>query len=215
LNIFVTLDRNYLNPLKVMLGSLFLNNSGQKFDIYLAASGIQHEDLNGLKRLNFGGEVNYHFLEIQDEWFEDAPVGRYYSKAMYYRLLAAQILPDSLDRALYLDPDILVINRINALYDMDLGEKLYAAAMHKGVIGISAPLSKMRLPDYDADEYFNSGVLMMNLQKIREDVKAHDIYEYVRKNAQALLLPDQDILNGLYASRIQPIDESIWNYDAR
>lgn len=66
MNIFVTLDRNYLDPLKVMLGSLFLNNADEDFDIYLAADGITESDLIGLDRLCFDGHVNYHFIEIRD-----------------------------------------------------------------------------------------------------------------------------------------------------
>ena len=58
-------------------------------------------------------------------------------------------------------------------------------------------------------------MLLMNLPKIREEVHADDIFSYVKKNRQLLLLPDQDILNGLYGERILPVDESLWNYDAR
>ncbi|MGN0185463.1 MAG: glycosyltransferase family 8 protein [Aristaeellaceae bacterium] len=215
MNVFVTLDRNYLNPLRVMLGSMFLNNPGECFDMYIAADGIAAEDLHGLEALCLRGDVRYHFLEIQDEWFADAPTVRYYSRAMYYRLLAAQLLPESIDRILYLDPDILVIGSLRPLYELELGDQLYAAAMHRGLIGISAPMSRLRLPDYEADSYFNSGVLLMNLPQIRREVRPQDVFDYVEKNRAALILPDQDVLNGLYGARILPVDESIWNYDAR
>jgi len=49
---------------------------------------------------------------------------------MYYRLLAFKFLPEELDRILYLDPDILVINPIDELYNMDIDNYLYAAAYH-------------------------------------------------------------------------------------
>lgn len=215
MNIFVTLDRNYMKPLRVMLGSMYLNNPGEDFDIYIAADGIEPHDLFGLDRLCIGGKVDYHFLQVDDALFESAPVIRYYSKAMYYRLLAAQLLPGDLDRALYLDPDILVIGRLRTLYNVELGDSLYAAAMHRGLTGISAPLSKVRIPDYEGNAYFNSGVLLMNLKLLRQEANPQAIFDYVQKHRQALLLPDQDVLNGMYAARILPIDESIWNYDAR
>ena len=44
MNILVTLDRNYLPPLRVMLGSLFLNNPGETFSIYLVGDGLTEED---------------------------------------------------------------------------------------------------------------------------------------------------------------------------
>ena len=48
MNILVTLDRNYLLPLRVMLGSLYLNNPGEVFDIYLVGDGLTAEDWAGL-----------------------------------------------------------------------------------------------------------------------------------------------------------------------
>lgn len=215
MNIFVTLDRNYLEPLKVMLGSLLLNNFGAQIDLYLACGDIEESDLKGLRALCIGGSIHFHFLEIDRALFAQAPTGRYYSQAMYYRLLAAQLLPDTLDRALYLDPDVLVINDLRPLYDLDMADCLYAAAMHRGLIGISAPLSKIRLNDYEADEYYNSGVLLMNLPALRREAHPEDIFDYVEKNRQTLILPDQDVLNALYGTRIFTIDERLWNYDAR
>ena len=54
---------------------------------------------------------------------------------MYYRLLAAQFLPDHLHRILYLDPDILVINSLRPLWETDLKGNLFAAAAHTGKTG--------------------------------------------------------------------------------
>ena len=59
-------------------------------------------------------------VSVPEDLFAAAPVVRYYSRAMYYRLLAAQLLPAGVDRVLYLDPDILVINALRPLYDTDL-----------------------------------------------------------------------------------------------
>ena len=73
-----------------------------------------------------------HPLEVPDGLFTDAPVVRYYSRAMYYRLLAGSLLPRQLNRILYLDPDILVINPLRPLWEMDLEGRLFAAAAHTG-----------------------------------------------------------------------------------
>ena len=51
MNILVTLDRNYLHPLRVMLGSLYLNNPGEAFDVYLVGDGLTAEDLASLEAL--------------------------------------------------------------------------------------------------------------------------------------------------------------------
>ena len=135
---------------------------------------------------------------------------------MYYRLLSAQVLPEKLDRVLYLDPDVLVINPVRPLYDTDLEGNLMAAATHTGLLaGITDPVNRVRLENYEAEAYYNSGVLLMDLEAMRREVRPSDIFDYAREHADILLLPDQDILNGLYGARILGVDDSLWNYDAR
>ena len=214
MNILVTLDRNYLQPLRVMLGSLYLNNPGETFDVYLVGDGLTAEDWAGLEAL-CGPRGALHPVAVPAELFAAAPVVRYYSRAMYYRLLAGQLLPRSLDRVLYLDPDILVINPLRPLYDTDLEGKLMAASIHRGLTDISSRVNRLRLENYEAEAYYNSGVLVMDLSAMRREVRPGDIFDYAREHADILLLPDQDVLNGLYGGQILGVDDSLWNYDAR
>lgn len=215
MNILVTLDRNYLTALNVMLHSLFLNNPGERFHIYMAADGLTSQDLEHIQARCARFDSTLHPIAVQEQWFANAPTIRYYSRAMYYRLLAAQMLPAQLERVLYLDPDILVIGQVRAVYETQFRDELYAAAMHRGLTNVSGRVNKLRLPNNETDSYFNSGVLLMNLPQIRCEVRPEDIFRYAERYRAALILPDQDILNGLYAKRILPLDESYWNYDAR
>jgi len=75
-------------------------------------------------------------------------------------------------------------------------------------------VNKIRLNTYETDGYFNSGVLLMNLRAQRNEIREEDIFRYVSEHKLELILPDQDILNGLYGSRIMPLDDSLYNYDA-
>lgn len=213
MNILVTLDKNYLEPLKVLITSLLLNNPGEFFDIYVASDDLTDDDLADVQRLCSRYESRIYLIRVEDDLFANAPTLRYYSRAMYYRLLAAQMLPKELDRILYLDPDMLVINPIRPLYETDMGDNLYAACIHKGLVNISKPVNQVRLSTYESEGYYNSGMLLMNLPAIREKVHASDIFAYAEKNRQLLVLPDQDILNGLYGKRILSLDERLWNYD--
>lgn len=215
MNIFFTLDRNYLLPLRVMLFSMLMNNPGESFHIYFAGEGFFPEDWDSLRTLCGHFDAEVHPVTVDERWFDAAPTFRYYSRAMYYRLLAAQMLPDTLDRILYLDPDMLVIGALRPLYDTELGDYLYAASVHRGLVDIATPVNKIRLSTQDADGYFNSGMLLMNLPEIRKHVHPQDIFTYVEQNRPLLVLPDQDVLNGLYGHRIMELDEKIYNYDAR
>jgi lipopolysaccharide biosynthesis glycosyltransferase len=213
MNILVTLNSNYLKPLRVMLKSLFLNNREEKFSIYLMHSALTTEELGELNSYIDNHDSRLTAINIEDDYFADAPVLYHYTKEMYYRLLAHKFLPEDLDRILYLDPDILIINPIKELYYMDIEEYLYAAAYHD-IISVKE-INKLRLKPYDIDAYYNSGVLLMNLKLHRQLIDEKGIFEFVEKNHYKLIMPDQDILNALYAKKIKSIDEKLYNYDVR
>lgn len=145
--------------------------------------------------------------------FTDAPVSKQYPKEMYYRLLAPFFMPDDLHRILYLDPDILVINPLRPLWETDMKGNLFAGAAHTGKTELANNINQLRLGTNHP--YFNSGVLLMDLDRGRKEISADIIFDYTRKHTKELLLPDQDVLNAMYGARILEIDDSIWNYDAR
>ena len=116
---------------------------------------------------------------------------------MYYRLLASHILPASLKRVLYLDPDILVINPLRPLWDLDLQGNVFAAASHIGVVDVMNGINRIRLKT--EQDYYNSGVMLMDLEAARVLVQPEAIFQYVRDHENELLLPDQDVFNSLYS----------------
>jgi len=213
MNVLVTLNSNYIKPLKVMLYSLFRNNQSESFTIYLMHSSLHEQELKDLRQFveRLGNQL--HVIYIDDHYFKDAPTLLHYTKEMYYRLLAFKFLPKELDRILYLDPDILVINSIRELYDTELDDYLYAAAYHDK-IGLKE-VNKVRLNAFDIDAYYNSGVLLMNLTLQRQLIDENIIYEFVEQNRSKLIMPDQDIMNVLYSKQIKSLDERLYNYDVR
>ncbi len=213
MNILVTLDSNYIKPLRVMLKSLFLNNPCEKFNIYLLHTSLKKKELEDLKFFieTHGSKLNV--IDVDENCFSEAPVLFHYTKEMYFRLLAYQLLPKDLDRILYLDPDILVLNPVRKLYETDIKEYLYAAAYHDKIS--IKEINKIRLYPYEINAYYNSGVLLMNLELLRNEADDKEIYRFVDENRAKLIMPDQDILNALYAKRIKGLNELYYNYDAR
>ena len=132
---------------------------------------------------------------------------------MYYRLLASHLLPKLLKRVLYLDPDILVINPLRPLWETDLQGKLFAAAAHTGKTELANSVNQLRLGT--EQDYYNSGVLLMDLEAGRREIVPQEIFQYVEQHRKELILPDQDILNALYSKKILPLEDALWNYDAR
>jgi len=213
LNILVTLNSNYIKPLKIMLKSLFINNPKEDFSIYIMHSSLTALELQDIRSLVENHGHRLFEISVKGGYFDEAPVVKHYSKEMYYRLLAARFLPQDMDRILYLDPDILIINSIRELYDTCLGDCLYAAAYHDRVSVKS--INRLRLRPYEIEEYYNSGVLLCNLPRQREVINEKEIFDFVEKNKSTLILPDQDILNALYSKSIKPVDEILYNYDPR
>lgn len=213
MNILVTLDSNYIKPLKTMLISLFLNNPSETFTIFLMHSRLRDEEVEEIQANAeaYGNKVKN--IKISDETFADAPVLFHYTKEMYFRLLAYKLLPEDLDRILYLDPDILVINPIREFYDSDFEGNLYAAAYHN--IASIKEINKIRFRPYKIEAYYNSGILLMNLELLRREADEGVIYRFIEENRQKLVMPDQDILNAVYAKKIKSLDEKLYNYDTR
>lgn len=211
--LLATLDRNYLPQLQVLLTSVAVNNPGEKFFLYLLHSAIPEEDLAGVQRQCAGYGYGFLPVRVGEDLFRQAPVTRQYPREMYYRLLAPHLLPATVDRVLYLDPDILVINPLRPLWETDLQGHLFAAAAHTGRAELANGVNQMRLGT--GRDYYNSGVLLMDLEAGRREVVPQALFDYVARHSRELLLPDQDVLNALYSERIYPLEDVRWNYDAR
>lgn len=212
MNLLFSIDDRFWRQMLTVLNSIRLNSQPRPLDVYV----IQSQELVHTPEIRKTCELwgmNYHPIIIRDEEFDQAPVTDRYPKTIYYRLLAHQYLPKQLHRILYLDADVLCINDIGPLYDTDLDGYLYASAIHTGLTGTTEVINKIRLQNFDADGYYNSGVLLMNLDLIRQRVHAEDIYEYIREHV--LLLPDQDVLNALYGKDIKTVPDQLYNFDAR
>ena len=213
INILVTLNGKYLPPLQVLLTSLRTAHPDELLTVWLLHSGIAPGALEMVERQCGRLGMTLHCLTVDRAVFDSAPVTRQYPQEMYYRLLAGCFLPPELDRVLYIDPDILVLNSLRPLWETPLEGRLFAAASHTGKTGLMNNINQVRLGT-DC-KYFNSGVLLIDLNAARAQVRPQDIFRYAEEKGKALLLPDQDILNALYGERTMELDDTLWNYDAR
>ncbi len=211
--LLTTLDQNYIPQLQVLLTSIHINNPKETFSLFLLHSGILQNALNAVWQQCEAYGYLFKPIRVKDSLFQGAPVTRQYPKEMYYRLLAAHLLPESVARVLYLDPDILVINSIRPLWQTDLSGNLFAAAAHTGKTELANSVNQLRLGT--EHDYYNSGVLLMDLERARQEIKASELFRYVEQHRIALVLPDQDVLNALYGNKILPLEDVLWNYDAR
>ncbi|MDR1769791.1 MAG: glycosyltransferase family 8 protein [Hungatella sp.] len=213
INLLVTFDKNYIKPFQTMLMSLLNNNPREILHVWLLHSAIPQEELQALEEYCSLHCVPLTPLQIDRAMFQNAPISKRYPQEMYYRLLAPHLLPVSVEKILYLDPDILVINPIRPLWEMGLNGNAFAAASHTGITEIMNDINRVRLGT--EHDYYNTGVMLMDLTKAREIVRPDDIFQCVSEHETDLLLPDQDVFNYLYGQNTLQVDDTIWNYDAR
>lgn len=215
MNVLVTCNENYLPPLKTMLWSLFKSNGGELFTIYFMHNNMAE---NRLEELDLFIKRNGHeFFPIDGSslFEEETTVNRYYSIEMYYRLLAPFVLPDEVDRILYLDPDIINLNPVSDFYHQDFNGNLFVATTHDYLTKWIQPINNIRLNTLESKGYFNTGILLMNLPAIRLSKTKEDIFSGIELNKNRLLLPDQDVFNHLYWDAILEADWRIYNLDPR
>jgi len=209
MNVLVTLNSNYLKQLTVMLTSLIQSNPGIHFIVYIAHTSMTRQDFAFINQHVDTSICTIVEIKIPADLFNDAPITRRYPKEMYYRIFAPQYLPKDLDRILYLDPDLVVINSLHELYNIDLRENLFAAA--SDVYEPLEKLNKLRLRMPKNSTYVNSGVMMLNLSLLRQQQNILEVFDYIKEYKNRLVFPDQDVINGLYCGRTLVVNPRIYN----
>ena len=204
-NLFFACDDGYIPFLAVTLASIKKHRSpARDYSIRVLNTGIseRHKEriLDSVAELGF----NIEFVDITkkvEEISEKLHTRDYYSKSTYYRLFIPELYP-SLDKALYLDCDIAVLTDIAELYDTELGNNLVGAAADGFVQCIE------RLHGYVTErvgvdkpsDYFNAGVLLMNLKEMRKADFGGKFVELISK-VTFEVAQDQDYLNALCKGR--------------
>ncbi|MGN1349282.1 MAG: glycosyltransferase family 8 protein, partial [Acutalibacteraceae bacterium] len=192
MNILVTIDKNYLPPLKVMLVSMGESNKDvDVIDVYIAHSNLTEEDIRPLvEATDCFKNIHIHSLKVPDRFFADTPVIERLPKESFYRLIAFAILPETVERCIYIDPDTYILRSLKPLYDTDMGDCFIGAGSH--TYSYIEKLNHVRLKMGKDSKYINSGIMLMDLKKMREHTSVEEIMQYLDENIQKLFLGDQD-----------------------
>lgn len=145
INLLFTLDANYLPRLHVVLTSIRLNNQDEDFCVYLMHRSLSRSELDEIARRCDAYGWKFTPVAVDESLFAEAPVTKQYPQEMYYRLLAGHLLPPEVERVLYLDPDILVINPLRPLWETALGDHLFAGCAHTGKTELVSSVNRVRL----------------------------------------------------------------------
>ena len=215
MNILVAVNQKYVPQLKTLLFSLGQNNP-QKNNIYLMSSELKQ---NTIEELTLFAEnrcnSSLHILAVDPEQFKNAKILSHFSVEMYYRIFAVEYLPSDMDRILWLDADIIVKESISEFYQSDFKGKSLVVCSHRELDENyqAATIDAVKRLGLNSDtEYFNSGVILMNLEKMRKEFDSEKTFRLIEAYRECLVYPDQDILNLLYEKDVRYEDKMIYNY---
>lgn len=202
--IFAT-NNNFCQHAAVAIASLLDNNKHHDIVIHLFCIDVAKENILKITSIanNYNKEIKvYH---INKDTFKEFPNPGNYSLATYLRLITATLLPN-IEKALYLDCDLVVNGDIIELWNIDLTG--YGAAGVPDAI-LSHNIIKDYIGyDFIKEGYFNAGVLLLNLKYWRENDIQNKFFSFL-KNHNARL-NDQDAINAVLHGKIKEIHPK-WN----
>ncbi len=218
-SVFFASDDKYLPYLEVSLSSLFENcDRDARYDVHILSSGISKGGIREVRR-TVGNNIK---ITVDDVSEYIAPIKEalgvrlrdYYSESIYYRLFIASMYPE-LHRAVYLDSDVVLLDDVARLYNAPLDGCILGAVTDESVISnpVFCDYVKSYIGTKDERDYFNSGVLVMDLDKFREERLLEKFLYLLREYNFHTVAPDQDYLNYLTAGKVKYLSAG-WNKHA-
>ena len=202
MDIVACTDKWFVMPTGVMMYSVCVNNPDVDIVFHIiiddSVTGKGMRDLVETVTVFEGKSIAFYHVDVTKfPSFPCVTTRTAITQAAYYRLMLSEILPQTIRKVLYMDGDIIVRHSLLPLWNTDL--KGYAVGAMPDIIGIeySGEFSK-RLNYPSQFGYFNSGVLLVNLEYWREHRVVRDFMRYIQEHADILIFPDQDILNALF-----------------
>lgn len=150
--------------------------------------------------------ITINIVQIENNIFDDGYEVLHISKAMYYRLMVPQLIPQY-KKIIYLDCDLIVKKSLSELYDIDLKDNWVAGGNDYPGLELRKYIEDVL--ELDSSMYINSGVLLINSDKFLENNVAEKCAELLQRRKD-FLYPDQDAINTVCRGHIYNLDNA-WN----
>lgn len=212
LPVVFTADRRYLPHFATAMVSFLENNPGNH-QIFLVSEEIVDEELEELREiLSERYASSLVLIPILPQVLEGFAVSGHISAIAYARLLLADILPGSIERVLYLDSDLVVVGNI-----LEPLEEAWNASLPATELSTATPLFAVKEDDgrhlrrlgFSSTEYFNSGVMLINLKVWRKHGYSASLVATAQRNRRDIMWWDQDVLNLFFEGRWANLDSTL------
>lgn len=205
MHVVCTIDDQYARHCAVMLLTLRDANPTTPLHVYVVHAGLRPQEASKLLRCMDGRLTSLSLIQVDAAACDEFPLTDHVSAATYLRLLLPSALPAGVDRFLFLDSDLIVNDSLEELWATSLQGRPLAA-----VSSVGNAAHRARLHMRDEEDYFNAGVLLMDLNAWRARDIIGDGAAFVRRHPERVLMWDQDILNQLFRGEWLPL-AARWN----
>ena len=191
---FATND-NYAPHAAALIVSIMVNKLPEEnLTFYCFSDKLSGEVRQRFREMEQQWKFTLHFIDIDDSLFQHLPAF-HGNRTTYFRLVMAHVLPESLDKILYLDCDMIVLSSLSELFATDITGKYAATAIEAASMPHLAPFD-LRYP------YFNAGMILFNLKQYRQNLLEEQAFEFAEKHRDILPFCDQDIFNVVFGGNV-------------
>jgi len=197
-----SIDDAYVMPFKVLWHSLMTTASvPDQIPIFiLHEATLSPASITDLTDFFRKYERSADFLDASAYVPDNLPLadGDHVSKATFYRLFIASILPSRVSSVVYLDSDAVVIRSVRELFEVELDLPVAACNHFRAV-------DEFRLCGPLGGSYFQGGVLVIDLDAWREQILEESFKEIMAAERERIRWWDQDVLNIAFSGKWQRI----------
>lgn len=207
MNVVFACDNNYVPLLTISAVSFLVNNQNDfdEINIFILDDGISESNKNKVNSILSEYKCNISFIKtkkIEELDFKVLSLERedIASLTTYARLFIPSLLPDDVDKLLYLDCDSIIVDSFKQLWQEDISD-YYCAAVQD--CSNTSYMEALGIPRNE--KYYNAGVLLINLEKWREDNVENQFMEFLTDNQQRYYQHDQGVLNNIFKNKIKTV----------
>ena len=128
MNLLFALNGGYIPTFLNCMRSVLLHGGASHYEVFILHSDLTPADEERVRAAL--PEVGLHFVFVDPAMFDGFPESKRYPRQIYYRIAAPLLLPDTLERILYLDADTVIINPLTQLYAAPFGDAYFMACTH-------------------------------------------------------------------------------------
>jgi len=199
------IDNNYIRHCAVMLRSIYESNPKEEISVY-----IIHGDLDTSEKAKLAEYLgkflrSVSFVKIDQKMLEGFPIFGHLPLSTYYRLLIPTVLPSSIQKVIFLDSDLIVVDSLRDLWNKSLDDHPLAAVTDHHI-----KENCQRLGLAEKSGYFNPGVMVIDLNKWRKIDILSEGFKFAKSTRAILKHCDQDILNRIFEGHWLHLDTR-WN----